>query len=526
VRSFVESGAQSTVNTQFGGAFPVSRYGLNRTSSLFQDPYQAANQLGFGLGGPYGMPSPYGYGYGYARGQQPGMFGFRPQGYGYGYDGNGDEVIRMQNKVLEPSDIQSKNMKKITLQTMQTDTRFKKIVLWLFDSRENKMLMTKTLIGKKVVLSLPVQNQQVGAIRGSGYSLLQQLCRRIFNQVDIIRKWTLEVAYAYEDAVSTTTSNGTTGIFIYSAKSFDLPKPTVELIYVNMQAVLNLTKGSIIIHKEKFVETETGTSNENGSRLEINPRDIALVGEVFRVVPLIQGGIISPTSKEFNEIVASLVSKTPHQHLRSSISEKKRRENVEANINFLINLFFSQNSLFFVRGQLKYYIYSSQRSCKIFTIVKQPGYDDDSYLTCLKLFLQSENDYKQKSNTFRVGCSMKKKMIADNFSSVWDSFWNDLIDSQEQATTTKQLINLMKLTKKQFEQNMEDIAEQFTDIIEDKIVELAKSIMLDKRMQSFVWIGAIEEGEEASVTRMAIENAVINAFNREDTYEVGSANPW
>jgi hypothetical protein len=84
----------------------------------------------------------------------------------------------------------------------------------------------------------------------------------------------------------------------------------------------------------------------------------------------------------------------------------------------------------------------------------------------------------------------------------------------------------MKLTKKQFEQNMEDIAEQFTDIIEDKIVELAKSIMLDKRMQSFVWIGAIEEGEEASVTRMAIENAVINAFNREDTYEVGSANPW
>jgi hypothetical protein len=84
----------------------------------------------------------------------------------------------------------------------------------------------------------------------------------------------------------------------------------------------------------------------------------------------------------------------------------------------------------------------------------------------------------------------------------------------------------MKLTKKQFEQNMEDIAEQFTDIIEDKIVELAKSIMLDKRMQSFVWIGAIEEGEEASVTRMAIENAVINAFNREDTYEVGLANPW
>ena len=208
-----------------------------------------------------------------------------------------------------------------------------------------------------------------------------------------------------------------------------------------MQAVLNLTKGTIIIQNGKSVETGTGTPNENGSRLEINPRDIALIGEVFRVVPLIQGGIISSTSKEFNEIVASLVSKTPHQHLRSSISEKKRRENVEANINFLINLFFSQNSLFFVSGQLKYYIYSTQRSCKIFTIVKQPGYDDDSYLTCLKLFLQSEYDFKQKLNTFRVGCSMKKKMIADNFSNVWDSFWNDLIESQEQVSTTKQLEN-------------------------------------------------------------------------------------
>jgi hypothetical protein len=420
-----------------GGVYPaVSRYG-SYGPSLLQDPYmysqiQAANPSG--LGGPYGYP-------GYALGQQP---GFRPQGYGYGYgygydNGASDQVIRMKNKVLESSDIQSKNLKKITLQVMQTDTRFKKVVLWLFDSRENKMLMTKTFIGKnKVVLSLPVQNQQVGAVRGSGYSLLQQLSRRLFNQVDIIRKWTLEVAYAYDDAASGTT--GTTGIFIYSAKSFELPKPTLELIYVNMQAVLNLTKGTITIQKGNSA-AGSGTTDENGSKLEINPRDVALIGEVFRVVPLIQGGIISSTSKEFNDIVAGLVSKTPHQHSRSSISEKKRRENVEANINFLINLFFSQNSLFFVRGQLKYYIYSTQRSCKIFTIVKQPGYDDDSYLTCLKLFLQSENDYKQKSNTFRVGCSMKKKMIADNFSSVWDSFWNDLIDSQEQATTTKQLEN-------------------------------------------------------------------------------------
>ena len=411
-----------------GGVYPAaaSSYGSFRPS-FGQNPYyqqQPLNRMGFGLGGPY------------ALGQQP---GYRPQGYGLGYgyddDGSSDQVIRMQNKVLESSDIQSKNMKKISLQTMQTDTRFKKIVLWLFDSRENKMLITKTFIGKnKVVLSLPVENQQVGAVGGSGYSLLQKLCRRLFKQVDIIRKWTLEVAYSYNDGVNTSSF---TGIFIYSAKSFELPKPTLELNYVNMQAILNLTKGTITIQKGK-----SGSADENGSKLEINPRDIALIDEVFRVVPLIQGGIISSTSKEFNEIVANLVSKTPHQHSRSSISEKKRRENVEANINFLVNLFFSQNSLYFVQGRLKYYIYSSERSCKTFTIVKQLGYDDDSYLTCLKLFLQSEYDYKQKSNnTFRVGCSMKKQMIANNFSSLWDSFWNDIIDSQEQVATSKQLEN-------------------------------------------------------------------------------------
>jgi len=386
----------------------------------------------------YGIPDPY-FLQGQRQAQAP--FGaFNPlyeQGYGYGYgqprnyygqiDNGGDEVIRMKRKVLESTDVPSKNLKKINIQTMQTDTRFKKIVLWLFDSRENKMLMVKTLIGNKVVLSLPVQNQQVGAIRASGYSLLQQLCRRLFNQSDIIQKWTLEVSYAYNDDANT----DTIGIFIYSAKSYDLPRPTLELIYVNMQAVLNLTKGSMIVKK--------GSQQTDESQLEINSRDVALVGEVFRVVPLIQGGIISSTSKEFNQIVANLVSKMPHQHVRSLISEKKRGENVEKNIQFLINLFFSQNSIFLVRGQLKYYIYSSQRSCKIFTIVKQPGYDDDSYLTCLKLFLQSEYDYKQKLSTFRVGCSMKKKLIADNFSNVWDSFWNDLIESQEQAKGAKQI---------------------------------------------------------------------------------------
>ncbi len=406
-------------------------------SSGNRDQVQAGGALSLYPRSSYGIPDPY-FLQGQRQAQAPfGAFNPYEQGYGYGYgqprnyygqiDNGADEVIKMKRKVLESTDVPSKNLKKINIQTMQTDTRFKKIVLWLFDSRENKMLMVKTLIGNKVVLSLPVQNQQVGTIRASGYSLLQQLCRRLFNQSDIIQKWTLEVSYAYNDDANT----DTIGIFIYSAKSYDLPRPTLELIYVNMQAVLNLTKGSMIVKK--------GSQQTDESQLEINSRDVALVGEVFRVVPLIQGGIISSTSKEFNQIVANLVSKVPHQHVRSLISEKKRGENVEKNVQFLINLFFSQNSIFLVRGQLKYYIYSSQRSCKIFTIVKQPGYDDDSYLTCLKLFLQSEYDYKQKLSTFRVGCSMKKKLIADNFSNVWDSFWNDLIESQEQAKGAKQI---------------------------------------------------------------------------------------
>jgi hypothetical protein len=397
------------VGGQVGGVFPRSSYGL---PGLQQAQIATFNPYEYGLQQGYIQP--------------PG-----PRDYnGYAFGDTGDEVVRMKRKVLESTDVPSTNLKKINFQTMQTDTRFKKIVLWLFDSRENKMLMVKTLIGNKVVVSLPVQNQQVGTVRASGYSLLQQLCRRLFNQADVIQKWTLEVSYAYNDDANAGT-NGATGIFIYSAKSYDLPRPTLELIYVNMQAVLNLTKGSMIVKK--------GSQQTDESQLEINSRDVALVGEVFRVVPLIQGGIISSTSKEFNQIVANLVSKTPHQHTRSSISEKKRGENVEKNIQFLINLFFSQNSVFFVRGRLKYYIYSSQRSCKIFTIVKQPNYDDDSYLTCLKLFLQSEYDYKQKLSTFRVGCSMKKKLIADNFSNVWDSFWNDLIESEEQAKGVKQI---------------------------------------------------------------------------------------
>ena len=426
-----------------------------------QNPYMFSQSQMMNPSGPFG----------YDQQQQLRMLG--PRGYEYGYNGdNGDELVRMKWKVLESTDIPSKTMRKINFQTMQTDVNFDKIVLWLFDSRENKMLMTKTLIGNnKVVLSLPVQNQQVGAVRASGYSLLQQLCRRLFNQTDIVRKWTLEVSYAYQEDASASASasasgRGRTGIFIYSAKSYDLPKPTLELNYVNMQAVLNLTKGAIIIKKGSQQGSDGGEKGDE-SQLELNSRDVAIIDEVFRVVPLIQGGIISSTSKEFNEIVAGLITKTPHQHLRSSISEKKRRGNVENNINFLVNLFFPQNGLFFVRGQLKYYIYSTQRNCKISTIVRQPDYDDDSYVTCLKLFLQSENDYKQKLSTFRVGCSVKKKLIADNFSSVWDSFWNDLIESEEQAGAIKQIENDIGATTEVGEGDDDDQEDEINNAPED-----------------------------------------------------------
>jgi hypothetical protein len=68
-----------------------------------------------------------------------------------------------------------------------------------------------------------------------------------------------------------------------------------------MQAVLNLTKGAIIIKNgTRQRQRLDGGEKENESQLELNSRDIALVEEVFRVVPLIQGGIISSTSKEFN----------------------------------------------------------------------------------------------------------------------------------------------------------------------------------------------------------------------------------
>jgi hypothetical protein len=158
---------------------------------------------------------------------------------------------------------------------------------------------------------------------------------------------------------------------------------------------------------------------------------------------LISGGIISSTSKEFNDVLAKLGSKTVPPHLRSVISAAKRKKNVEANINFLLKLFFSPNNLFLLGGNIPYYIYSSQRSCKTSNMIKQDTYDDDSYLTCLKLFLQTETDFKNKNkdstNNFRVGCAVKKKLITNNFSTVWDTFWGDLIESEEESKLDDQL---------------------------------------------------------------------------------------
>ena len=307
---------------------------------------------------------------------------------------------------------------------MQTDIKLKRVVLWLCDFREGKMLMVKTHIGPNVViLSLPSQQQFPGGNKLSGYALLQQLCKRFFKTDAVIRKWTPEYAYVY--------SSTSTGVFIYSAKSNELPKETMDTAFVPMNAVFN-----------RVTEVK-GQQVSQASQISISNSDKSIVEEIFRVVALIQGGLISSTSKEYNDIVARLVTKTIPPHLRSVISESKRKTNIEANVNFLIKLFFSPNNLFFVRGNAPYYIYSTQRNCKISTIVKQEGYDDDSYLTCLKLFLQTETDFKNKdkgkASNFRVGCAVKKKLITDNFSAVWDNFWGDLIESEEQSKYDDQL---------------------------------------------------------------------------------------
>jgi len=353
-------------------------------------------------------------------------------GYGYGYDDGRfrqrymeddddfGQILKLQRRAFEKTNISSTQLKEVSIRAMQTDIKLKRVVLWLCDFREGKMLMVKTHIGPNVILSLPSQQQFPGGNKLSGYALLQQLCKRFFKTDAVIRKWTPEYAYIY--------SSTATGVFIYSAKSNELPKETMDTAFVPMKAIFNMA---------------TETKGGQALQISISNSDKSIVEEIFKVVALIQGGLISSTSKEFNDIVARLVTRTIPPHLRSVISESKRKTNIEANVNFLIKLFFSPNNLFFVRGNAPYYIYSTQRNCKIYTIVKQEGYDDDSYLTCLKLFLQTEADFKNKdkgkASNFRVGCAVKKKLITDNFSAVWDNFWGDLIESEEQSKYDDQL---------------------------------------------------------------------------------------
>ena len=357
------------------------------------------------------------------RGQGQGRLGYGyeddlfRQRYMEDYNDDG-EILKVHRRAFEKTNISSTQLKEVSIQaTMRTDTKLKRVVLWLCDFREGKMLMVKTHIGPNVVvLSLPSQQQFAGGNEISGYALLQQLCKRYFKRD--LRKWTPEYAYIH--------SSGT-GVFIYSAKSNELPKETMDTAFVQMKIVFNMV-------------TQV---KERASHISISNSDKSIIEEIFRVVALIQGGLISSTSKEFNDIVAKLVSRTVPPHLRSVISQSKRTANIEANVNFLIKLFFPPNNLFFARGNAPYYIYSSQRNRKIYTIVKQETYDDDSYLTSLKLFLQTQADFKSKDkdkmNNFRVGCAVKKKLITDNFSAVWDNFWGDLIESEEQGKFDDQL---------------------------------------------------------------------------------------
>jgi hypothetical protein len=338
----------------------------------------------------------------------------------YYYDDDNPR-IKFQSRVIEKTTSNSDKLKEDRMRVVDPMNKLKRIVLWLCDFVEGKMLMVKSFITKNdVILTLPTQSQLTTA--KSGTELLNKLCQNYFHTEMVLRKWELQYTYNYTPTE--------TGIFIYNAKTSDLPKETTSMVYVSMKAIYNLAN-------------DVGSQNDKTS-ISIFEGDKDIILEVFKVFKLISGGIISPTSKEFNEIRAQLVSKTVPPHLQSVISATKRKKNVEANVNFLINLFFSPNNLFFARGNIPYYIYSTQRNCKIYTIIKQKTYDDDSYLTCLKLFLQTQQDFnnqsKDKTGNLRVGCAVKKKLINDNFSAVWDNFWNDLIESEEQVNLNNQLI--------------------------------------------------------------------------------------
>ena len=329
-----------------------------------------------------------------------------------------------RRQVLEKTNISSSELTEDRAKMVRPNPLLKRVVLWLYDFREGKMLMLRSVGPTSIMLSLPTQKKITGAENASGDALLKELCRKYFQTEAVLKRWTLQHAYIYA-------SSGT-GIFIYNAKTNDLPKETMKMVYVSMNAIYKVATATSI--KE---------SKNDGKEISIIDSDKPIIVEIFKVVKLISGGIISTTSKEFNEVLARLRSKTVPPHLRSIISVTKRTKIIEANINFLIKLFFSPNNLFFLRGNYPYYIYSSQRSCKTFNMIKQETYDDDSYLTCLKLFLQTETDFKNKNkdsaNNFRVGCAVKKKLITDNFSAVWDNFWGDLIESEEESKLDEQL---------------------------------------------------------------------------------------
>lgn len=369
------------------------------------------------------------------------------------YDQN--PTVKIQSRVIERTTNRSDKLKEDRMRVVEPMNKLKRIVLWLCDFLEGKMLMVKSFITKNhVVLTLPTQNQLTSA--KSGTELLYKLCQNYFHTEMVMRKWDLQYTYKY--------SPTETGIFVYNSKTSDLPKETTNMVYVSMKAIYNLAN-------------DVGSQNDN-TTISIFEGDKDIILEVFKVFKLISGGIISPTSKEFNEIRAQLVSKTVPPHLQSVISATKRKKNVEANVNFLINLFFSPNNLFFARGSIPYYIYSTQRNCTIYTIIKQPTYDDDSYLTCLKLFLQTQQDFKNqskdKASNFRVGCAVKKKLINDNFSAVWDNFWNDLIESEEQVNLDNQLVADVNFEKGSSEREEEKSKETSNDKLTQEVcLELA-----------------------------------------------------
>jgi hypothetical protein len=411
----VKQAVQSQDKGQVGGVYPRNVYPEDDYSRLIEMQRQQQYLQGYPGVYPGGYPQVY-----------PGYVNsLYSQNRGYGqndprqrYFGNDDEVLKVQNKMFEKTNVTSTKVAEVSMQAM-LQYKLKRVVLWLCDFREGKMLMQKNQIGTVVNLSLPSQSQILGDPNVlNGYTLLEKLCKKYFNTESVRIKWTLEFVYIYKDGKN---DKDGVGVFIYNAKTNDLPKETMKTQYVSMKVVYNLTKEP--------------SKSVSGKEVKIYEGDINIIYEIFKVVALIRGGLISSASKEFNEVVARLVSRTVPPHLLSIISESKRKNNIEANINFLIKLFFSPNNLFFLSGSLPYYIHSYQRNCPIYTIVKQETYDNDSYLTCLKLFLQTETDFKNKDNmnNLRVGCAVKKKLITDNFSAVWDNFWSDLIQSEEQT---------------------------------------------------------------------------------------------